>query len=73
MIRRLDRKLVATLLVLLAVAVVASVVVAGSASRMLEGVTGDTYGAAIEVTQAAVLLSIVAAGGRGWLDPTFLT
>ncbi|MDP6605375.1 MAG: adenosylcobinamide-GDP ribazoletransferase [Dehalococcoidia bacterium] len=60
-------------LVLLAVAVVASVVVAGSASRMLEGVTGDTYGAAIEVTQAAVLLSIVAAGGRGWLDPTFLT
>ncbi len=60
-------------LVLLAVAAVAAVIVAAAASRMLEGVTGDTYGAAIEIAQAAVLLSMVAAGGRGWLEPTFLT
>ena len=58
--------------VLLAVAAATAVTVAWSASRMLEGVTGDTHGAAIEVAQAATLLAIVAAGNRGWLDPTFL-
>jgi cobalamin synthase len=40
---------------------------------MLRGVTGDTYGAAIEIAQATVVLAIVAAGTRGWLDPTLLT
>ena len=60
-------------LVLVAVAGVAAVIVAGAASRMLRGVTGDTYGAAIEIAQATVLLAIVAAGTRGWLDPTLLT
>jgi cobalamin synthase len=59
--------------VLLAVAGVAAVIVAGAASRMLRGVTGDTYGAAIEIAQATVVLAIVAAGTRGWLDPTLLT
>ncbi len=60
-------------LVLVAVAGIAAVVVAGAASRMLGGVTGDSYGAAIEVAQAAVVLAVVAAGARGWLDPTLLT
>jgi adenosylcobinamide-GDP ribazoletransferase len=60
-------------LVLVAVAGLASVIVAGAASRMLQGVTGDTYGAAIEIAQATVVLAIVSAGTRGWLDPTPLT
>ena len=35
--------------------IVAALVIAGAASRMLDGVTGDTFGASIEVAQAAVL------------------
>ena len=50
----------------------AAVLVAGAAARMLRGVTGDTFGAAIEITQAAVWLFLVAAAQRDWLDPTFL-
>lgn len=60
-------------LLLLAVAAVAATVIAAGATRMLDGITGDTYGAAIEIAQAAVLLAIVAAGNQGWLVPTFLT
>jgi adenosylcobinamide-GDP ribazoletransferase len=59
-------------LVLVLVAAAAGIGVAWSASRMLGGVTGDTYGAVIEVAFAAVLLSIVAAGVHGWLEPPFL-
>ena len=60
-------------LVLVAVAAIAAVIIAWAASRMLDGVTGDTYGAAIEIAQASVLLALVAAGARDWLQPTFLT
>lgn len=49
-----------------------AVVLAGAASRMLDGVTGDTFGAAIEVAQATALLALVAAASQGWLEPTFL-
>jgi adenosylcobinamide-GDP ribazoletransferase len=59
-------------LVLVVVAAVFGIAVAWSASRMLDGVTGDTYGAVIEVAFAAVLLSTVAAGFNGWLEPPFL-
>ncbi len=56
-------------LVLLLVAGVAAAVMAWAASRMLEGVTGDTYGAAIEIAQAAVLLALISAGSHGWIEP----
>lgn len=58
-------------IVLPAIAAIAAVVVAGAAARMLDGVTGDVFGASIEVAQAAVLLTFVAAAGRGLLDPVF--
>ena len=51
----------------------AAMIVAGAAARMLRGITGDTFGAAIEISQAATWLFLVAAGQHGWLDPTFLT
>jgi adenosylcobinamide-GDP ribazoletransferase len=54
------------------VAALAAIVVAAAVARMLEGVTGDTFGACIEISQAAVLLFLVAAAQRDWLDPTFL-
>ncbi|MFN8585423.1 MAG: adenosylcobinamide-GDP ribazoletransferase [Dehalococcoidia bacterium] len=60
-------------LVLPLVAAVAALIVAAAVARMLEGVTGDTFGACIEISQAAVLLAFVAAGQHGWLCPTFLT
>jgi adenosylcobinamide-GDP ribazoletransferase len=60
-------------LVLPVVAAAAGLTIAGAAARMLDGVTGDTFGASIEVAQAASLLFLVAAGQHGWLHPTFLT
>ena len=59
--------------VLVMVAGAAAFTIAWTSWRLLQGVTGDTYGAAIEVSFAAVLLSIVAAGERGWISGTFLT
>lgn len=58
-------------LVLPMVAAATAVLVAGAAARLIEGVTGDTFGAAIEVAQASVLLFFVAAADHGWLTPTF--
>lgn len=49
----------------------ASVLVAAAAARLLDGVTGDTFGASIEVSQAVVLLFLVACAQRGWLTPNF--
>ncbi len=58
-------------IVLPAIAATAAVVVAGAAARMLDGVTGDVFGASIEVAQAALLVTFVAAAGRGLLPPVF--
>ena len=58
-------------IVLPAVAAAAAVLVAGAAARMLDGVTGDVFGASIEVAQAAVLLCFVAAASHGLLAPVF--
>ncbi len=55
-------------LVLIAMAALLALAVALAASRMLEGVTGDTYGACIEVAFAAVVLASAAAAHRGWLS-----
>jgi adenosylcobinamide-GDP ribazoletransferase len=59
--------------VLVMVAGAAAFTIAWTSARLLRGVTGDTYGAAIEVAFAAVLLSIVSAGDHGWISGTFLT
>ncbi|MFA7249002.1 MAG: adenosylcobinamide-GDP ribazoletransferase [Dehalococcoidia bacterium] len=56
-------------LVLVLVAGVAAVILAGAAARMLEGVTGDVFGASIEVAQVAVWMSLVAAASKGWIAP----
>jgi adenosylcobinamide-GDP ribazoletransferase len=55
-------------IVLITVAAVLALTVAWAASRLLAGVTGDTYGACIEVSFAAVVLAAAAAGHRGWLE-----
>lgn len=53
----------------LAIGALAALLLAAAAARMLEGVTGDVYGAAIEVAQVVVWLGIVAAVGQGWAEP----
>jgi adenosylcobinamide-GDP ribazoletransferase len=60
-------------LCLVALAALAALLLAGSAARILEGVTGDVYGAAIEVAQVAVWLGVIAAVSRGWAEPLFGT
>lgn len=42
------------------------------ALRAAGGVTGDVFGATIEVTEALTLLLIAALAGRGWLDAALL-
>ena len=39
---------------------------AGAAARLLDGVTGDVYGAGIEVAQVVVWFAIIASVERGW-------
>ena len=56
-------------LVLVLIAGVAAIVLAGSAARMLDGVTGDVFGASIEVAQVVVWMSLVAAANKGWIAP----
>jgi len=53
-------------LVLVVSGALAAVLIAWSAARMLEGVTGDVYGASIEVAQVVVWLAVIAAVDRGW-------
>lgn len=50
-----------------AVAIVIALAVGAYARRLLGGVTGDVYGAAIEIAEASALLCVVAFAGRGWL------
>jgi adenosylcobinamide-GDP ribazoletransferase len=54
-------------LVLVLTAAVAAVLLAGAAARLLEGVTGDVFGASIEVSQVVVWLALVAATTHGWI------
>ena len=54
---------------LIVVAGLAAVLVAGAAARMLDGVTGDVFGAAIEVSQVVVWYAVIAAAARGALEP----
>jgi adenosylcobinamide-GDP ribazoletransferase len=53
-------------LVLVVLGAVGAILIAWSAARMLEGVTGDVYGASIELAQVAVWLGVIAAVERGW-------
>lgn len=56
-------------IVLVALAALGAVMLAGAAARMLGGVTGDVYGAGIEVAQVVVWFAVIASVGRGWADP----
>jgi len=56
-------------LVLVALGAVGAVLIAGAAARMLEGVTGDVFGAAIEVSQLVIWFAVIASINRGWADP----
>jgi adenosylcobinamide-GDP ribazoletransferase len=38
------------------------------ATRLVGGMTGDLYGASVEITEAATLLFVAALANRGWID-----
>ncbi len=52
--------------VLVAIGGLAAVLIAAAAARMIEGVTGDVFGAGIEVAQVVTWLAIIAAVDQGW-------
>lgn len=42
------------------------------AKRMVGGMTGDLYGATVEIAEVALLLFIAAFANRGWIDAWLL-
>lgn len=58
---------------LLLATLAAALIVAGAAARLLGGVTGDVFGAAVEVSQAMTWLALLVAQQRDWLHPTLLS
>jgi adenosylcobinamide-GDP ribazoletransferase len=56
-----------------AIIVTATALAVGAwATRRLAGLTGDVYGALVEITEAMTLLLVAAGGGRGWLQTLLL-
>jgi adenosylcobinamide-GDP ribazoletransferase len=56
-----------------AIIVTATALAVGAwATRRLTGLTGDVYGALVEITEAMTLLLVAAGGGRGWLQALLL-
>ena len=49
-----------------------ALILSAAAARMIDGVTGDTHGAAIEIAQATTLIALVAASSEGWLSPILI-
>jgi adenosylcobinamide-GDP ribazoletransferase len=56
----------------LAVAALCGLAVGALAYRLVGGVTGDVYGASVEVAEACTLLFIAAVANRGWLEAWLL-
>jgi len=56
----------------LALAVAVAFAVALVARRMVGGMTGDLYGATVEIAEIALLLFIAAFANRGWIDAWLL-
>ncbi len=55
-------------LYVVAFAGVCALVLGAYARRLTGGVTGDVYGATVEISEAAIFLFIAAMANRGWLD-----
>jgi len=57
----------------IAIVVTATALAIGAwATRRLGGLTGDVYGALVEITEVMTLLLVAAGGGRGWLHALLL-
>lgn len=56
-----------------AFAVAVAAAIGGVSTRMVGGMTGDLYGATVEITEAALFLFIAAVADRGWIDASFLS
>ena len=58
--------------VVIAFAAACGLAIGWMAARLLGGVTGDVFGASVEISEAFVLLLIASLAGRGWLDAWLL-
>jgi cobalamin synthase len=58
--------------IVLAFAAALALVFGAWVTRLTGGMTGDTWGAAIEIAEALTLLFIAALANRFWLDPWLL-
>jgi adenosylcobinamide-GDP ribazoletransferase len=56
----------------LAVATFCALAVGWYATRLLGGVTGDIYGASVEITEACTLLFVAALANRNWIEAWLL-
>ncbi len=52
---------------------VGALAIGALAARILDGVTGDVYGAGIEVATVVTWLGVAAAANHDWLSATILT
>jgi adenosylcobinamide-GDP ribazoletransferase len=59
-------------LYIIAVAALAAGAVAWVSMRMVGGMTGDLYGATVEIAEVVLLLFIAAMANRGWIDAWLL-
>jgi len=59
-------------LVIAIVVTATSLAIGAWAARRLGGLTGDVYGALVEITEVMTLLLVAAGGGRGWLHALLL-
>lgn len=51
-----------------AFAAIVAIAIGAFARRLVGGMTGDLYGATVEISEAAVLLFIAALANRGWIE-----
>jgi adenosylcobinamide-GDP ribazoletransferase len=59
-------------LVIATIVTATALAVGAWAARRLAGLTGDVYGALVEITEVMTLLLVAAGGGRGWLQALLL-
>ena len=59
-------------LALLAFSGLVALLVAAAAARVLNGVTGDVFGAVIEIAQVATWFALIAAAERDWITDALL-
>jgi adenosylcobinamide-GDP ribazoletransferase len=54
------------------VAVATGLALGAYAMRLVGGMTGDLYGATVEITEATLFITVAALANRGWIEALIL-